>query len=550
MTAAAQRGRGMSVRFRLPVVFFVCFVMNASSAAAEVTYWQDVRPVLRKNCTVCHNPRQIKEVDVSGGLTLDTYAAVLKWKQKNKPLVKPGKSADSLLYQLVVSTDDEKRMPLGAKPLPAEAVAILKNWIDGGAKEGDQPGGPVVKPPVRIVRRRKLDVTLTTLATPAARAFPKMARGPLALTLKIGPLSPVVAVAFHPDGKMLVSGAYGRATVWDLRTGQPIKVLTSVLGAVNDLRFSPDGKLLAVAGGQPSAKGDLRLFTVEDWKLRAVLAGHDDVVASVSFRSDGKMLASASYDRTVRTWNVATGKVERVLSMHSDFVHAVAWSPDGKYLFSGSKDRSVRMVEAEAGKSTLTFSDREQDVLAVAVSRDGKSVVAAGMEPALSWWNTETGAKVRSSAGHRGAVHELAFSGDGKLLVSGGADGSLRLWKGTDGALVRAITVGSLVYATAPSADGKLAAAGSFDGLVRLYETTGGKLLATLLSAPVNGSDGWLTLTPEGYMTGNADLLEMGRWSMTGKPLSAPVVGKVLQRADLVAQGVRGQTPPPPVFPK
>src|SRR5207248_293297 len=142
------------------------------------------------------------------------------------------KSTDSLIYQLVTTSDLDKRMPLGGKPMPAETVAVLKRWIDGGAREGTRPADAVVTPPVRTTRRRKLDVSLTTTTTPAAPAFAGVPRGPLVLSLRVGPLSPVVAVAFDPKAKLLATGAYGRVTVWDLSTARPVKVLTNVLGAV------------------------------------------------------------------------------------------------------------------------------------------------------------------------------------------------------------------------------------------------------------------------------------------------------------------------------
>src|SRR6202023_1502810 len=91
--------------------WFVCFVVNSSSAA-EPTYWADVRPLLRRNCTVCHSVRTLKEPDVSGGLALDTYGAVLKGAKA--AVVIPGKPDESELLRRLHLQDAATRMPLDA----------------------------------------------------------------------------------------------------------------------------------------------------------------------------------------------------------------------------------------------------------------------------------------------------------------------------------------------------------------------------------------------------------------------------------------------------
>jgi hypothetical protein len=521
---------------------------SSLATAADLTYWQDIRPILRKNCTVCHSAKNQKELDVSGGLALDSYAAIHKGTAH--PVIAPGNSGASILIQRVTTDDDDKRMPLGATPLPPETIALLRRWVDAGAKEGKNPGDNAIQVTAPATKRAgKRDVTLLTNAVPPKGFLGLSKPAKLELVFKVGPLAPVAAVAFSPDGKLLATGSYRQVTIWDLATVQPLHTLTNVLGTVNDLRFSPGGRLLAVAGGQPSAKGDLRLYSVADWQLLAKLSGHDDVVFSVAFDPDGKRLASASFDKTVKIWDLTSHRAERTLTGHSDFVYAVAFSPDGKWLVSASKDRSVKLVETDTGRSRFTFSGMEQDVVAVAVSPDGKHVVSSGFDTALFWWNAQTGRRERLQNGHSIAVHEICFSKDGKRVVSAGADKTVRLWDGRTGAPVRTISVGSIVYALAMSPDGKLIGSGTFDGLVRLWDSASGRQLITLLALPSDGDHAdWLAVTPEGYTTSSPGFADQVQWRMAGQTVKAEPVWKALRQPDAVVKAAHGEATAAPSF--
>src|SRR5205807_5986398 len=95
-------------------------VQPAAAGPPELTYWKDIRPVFRKYCTACHSARNVKEVDVSGGLALDSYEAARKGTAH--PVIEPGKGADSRLFRLLITENVKRRMPLDAPPLPEDKV--------------------------------------------------------------------------------------------------------------------------------------------------------------------------------------------------------------------------------------------------------------------------------------------------------------------------------------------------------------------------------------------------------------------------------------------
>ncbi len=518
----------MTRYFRCSLLACLLLVADgAMSFAADPTYWADVRPILRKNCTVCHNERKLDEPEVSAGLALHTLDAIRKGGKV--PVLKAGKPDDSLLVSLLTEKNTKRRMPLDADPLTVEQIATLRKWVELGAPEGTKP--VEVAAVVRPVNRRKLDVAFSMKPTTGKL-------GVVELSLPIGPLPPVAAVAFSPDGKWLASGVYGRVTIWDAETAKPVRTITNVLAAVHDLKFSPDGRMLAVAGGQPSARGDLRLFSVADGQLLHNLGGHADVVSGVAFSPDGTKIASASFDKTVRLWDAKTGALIHTFAGHSDFVYAVAFSPKGDWYATASKDRTGRIVDAKTGKGRFTLSGMEQEVMAVAVRPDGLQIVTSGFEPQLHWWDATTGERLKKQGGHDIAVHELAFDTSGKIAISAGADKTVRVWNAQTSSPSRTILTGSIAYAVATDPAGKRVAAGCADGLVKIYDSTTGRHGITLWAGD---ADTWLSVSPDGAYLGAEATIAAAKWSIAGKPTLDTKLFVNLKSAEAVAKAIRGE---------
>ena len=268
-------------------------------------------------------------------------------------------------------------------------------------------------------------------------------------------------------------------------------------GSIRAGAFSPDGKILATASDDHS----VRLWNAATGTTAGVLQGHAAEVNALAFSPDGKRVATGSNDRTARLWSAETGAQLAVMAGHERSVLCVAFSTDGRRVATASDDNTVRLWDAASGMTVGTLSGHEDAVRMAQFSTDGTQLLTASDDGTARLWDVETGAPLAVLRGHEAVVNSAVFSSDSKAIVTASNDTTARIWDATTGA-ERAVLRGHQdeVYAAVFSPDGKSVATASKDRAARLWDAGTGANLAILhhddavLSAAFS-TDGKLLLT-------------------------------------------------------
>jgi WD40 repeat protein/tRNA A-37 threonylcarbamoyl transferase component Bud32 len=240
--------------------------------------------------------------------------------------------------------------------------------------------------------------------------------------------------------------------------------------------FSPDGTMIASGSWDHSVK----LWRVSDGMLLHKLKDHASNIENVAFSPDGTMVASASWDKTVKLWNVRDGSLIRTLEGHDREVYQVDFSPDGTMVASGSLDYTVKLWNVRTGELIRTLDDHEDNAWAIDFSPDGTVLASGSADETVKLWNVRDGSLIRTISGHPDKVYAVAISPDGQTLAS--ATGTeIRLWNMKDGTPIRTMDahkpwVGSLDFAP----NGETLVSGGADWKVRVWDVATGDLLRTL----------------------------------------------------------------------
>lgn len=434
--------------------FLSACILGHQIHADPVSFSKDLAPILLTKCQSCHGPKKAK-----GKYRVDTFLRAMEKGASDQPGFTPGNLDESEVYYRLITDDKDERMPLDAEPLSREQIALFKRWIEEGSTFDGEQGASlasIIPPPVHP-------------------------RSPEKYSSRI----PVQALAYGTDGEELFAGGYHEITVWNPKDGKLLRRIGNVAERSYAIDLSPDGRLLAVAGGAPGLYGEVRLLDTANGKLLEVLARTPDVALDARFSSDGSKLATASTDGRIRVFEQSEQewKILKTFANHSDWVNAVAWSSDGKRLASASRDKTAKVFDLDSGKRLVTFSGHSGPVNGVAFHPDGKHVYSASDDKLLVLWRIEDGKKIRDVHRFGGSVHKILSLGKSVFISSNDkvayeyslGDGKQRHQFTGHEDWVLSIAFDSL---------NKLVASSGFNGKVRIWNQTDAKAIHSFFALP------------------------------------------------------------------
>ncbi|MEW6126961.1 MAG: hypothetical protein AB1757_07975 [Acidobacteriota bacterium] len=258
----------------------------------------------------------------------------------------------------------------------------------------------------------------------------------------------VYAARFSSDGRYIITGG-GRlasrdsqvsdysARLWDLESGKEAQRFTGHQSWIISATLSPDGVYLATIDDRGTAiiwnaesGQEMRRSQKEfigNWPgTQTPINYSENIISATSFSADGKYVVKG-IKNTATLMTRSLQKI-RTFTGHKGDIISIAFSPDGRRLATASRDRTLRLWDAANGKEILQFKNAGMIANEINFSPDGLQLVAGCNDGIVRSWETATGKALLQLEGHRGQVMSVNFSPDGRRIVSGGLDSTTRVW--------------------------------------------------------------------------------------------------------------------------
>ncbi|HLO47930.1 MAG TPA: WD40 repeat domain-containing protein, partial [Kamptonema sp.] len=243
---------------------------------------------------------------------------------------------------------------------------------------------------------------------------------------------------------------------------------------VQAVKYSPDGKTIATA----SSDKTIKLSSV-DGRLLKTLIGNERSVNDLSFSPDGKLLAAASSDGIVKLWNIE-GNLIKTFSGHSEKINSISFSPDGKRLGTASDDKTIKLWNLD-GSLIKTLTGHTERVTRISWSSNSKNIASVSEDKTVRLWSIDSN-KSKICKGHTDYIMDVSFSPDGKMLATASLDKTVKIWQPDCKIIANFAEQEKGAISVSFSSDGKMLASGSDDYTARVWSLEPGGAGAILLN--------------------------------------------------------------------